>query len=132
MAPRPGPTVEPVDPFDLPDWVGEGPVTWQASTSLAGSHRVSGELRAGPGARVDCDVLACDLAYPQPVLQEKWRRESHSAWMRDEVLLLEKGRRLTLAAPGTTVDADLVLEAVRRLAKAVGAAPERFTVTLRL
>lgn len=121
-----------VDAFDLPEWLGTDEVTWTGESSLDGqTHRIRGALETAT-ERLDCDVLACDLAYPQPVLQEKWRRESHSAWMRDEVLLLEDAGRLTLSAPGTNVGADLVLEAVRRLAKAVGAAPERFTVALRL
>ena len=132
MAPRPGPSVEPVDPFDLPEWVGEGPVTWQASTSLAGSNRVSGELRAGPGAHLDCDVLACDPAYPLPVLSEAWRHDAHQAWALGEVLLVAYDGRLTLVVPGTVVTAEPTLEAVRRLARAVGSKPDRFTVALRL
>ena len=121
-----------VDAFDLPEWLGVEPVTWTGESSLDGrSHLLCGSLETAAEQLV-CDVLACDVAYPQAVLPERWRREAHSAWLRDEVLLVSRGGRLALAVPGTTVGAELVLEAVRRLAKAVGAAPERFTVALRL
>ena len=131
--PRPGHTVEPVDPFDLPDWVGEGTVTWHASSSLGGSHLVTGELQGGPsGTTLVCDVLACDPAYPLPVLSEAWRHDAHQAWALGEMLLIEYDGRLTLVVPGTVVTAEPTLEAVRRLARAVGSKPEQFTVALRL
>ena len=71
MAGRRGHRVQPVDPFDLPDWVGVEQVTWRASSSLGRSHLVTGALQADegePGAALGCDVLACDPAYPLPVL----------------------------------------------------------------
>ena len=132
MAARPGRSVEPVDPFDLPDWVGVGPVTWRASSSLAVSHLVNGELCADPGSTMGCDVLACDPAYPVPVLSEAWRHDAHQAWALGEVLLVAYDGRLTLVVPGTVVTAEPTLEAVRRLARAVGSKPDRFTVALRL
>jgi hypothetical protein len=121
-----------VDAFDLPDWVGEQPVTWAAVTSLTGGHLVSGELRAGPGKRHECDVLACDVAYPLPVLSEAWRHDAHQAWVLGQVLLLSYDDRLTLVLPGVEVTAEPVLEAVRRLAKSVGAPAARFSVALQL
>ncbi len=131
--------VEPVDPFDLPEWVGEGRVTWRASTSLASSHLVTGELYADApadgsddAATLACDVLACDSAYPVPVLSEAWRHDAHQAWALGEVLLLARDGRLTLVVPGTVVTAVPTLEAVRRLARAVGSKPARFTVAFRL
>jgi hypothetical protein len=129
---RPGPTVEPVDPFDLPDWMGEGAVTWRASTSLATSHLVTGDLCADGGSTVGCDVLACDPAYPLPVMSEAWRHDAHQAWVLGEVLVVAYDGRLTLVVPGTVVTAEPTLEAVRRLARAVGSKPDRFTVALRL
>lgn len=123
---------EAVDPFELPEWLGVDPVTWRGESSTNGRHHlVRGTLTAGSD-ELACDVLACDLAFPRPVLSDRWRCEAHSAWLRDEVLVLEVEGRLTLTAPGSSVDADLVLEAVRRLAKAVGAAADCFTVALRL
>jgi len=130
VAARPGRTVELVDPFDLPEWVGEAVVTWRASSSLATSHLLTGELDGGP--TLGCDVLACDLAYPVPVLSEARRHDAHQAWALGEVLLVEYDGRLTLVVPGTVVTAEPTLEAVRRLARAVGSKPDRFTVALRL
>lgn len=121
-----------VDPFELPDWLGVEPVTWVGETSLDNEHHlVRGSLSAASGT-LACDVLACDLAYPRPVLGEQWRADAHHAWVRGEVLLVHDQDRLTLAAPGASVTAELVLEGVRRLAKAVGAPTDRFTVALRL
>ena len=135
MAGRPGHTVQPVDAFDLPDWVGVEQVTWRASSSLGGSHRVTGALQesnGGSGAELGCDVLACDPAYPQPVLSEAWRHDAHQAWALGEVLIVSQDGRLTLVFPGTVVTAVPTLEAVRRLARAVGSKPDRFTVAFRL
>ena len=122
----------PVDAFDLPDWLGVSPVTWTAVDSIGATHLVAGCLRAANGGPLDCDVLACDLAYPVPVLDERWRHDAHQAWTLGEVLLVEYDGRLTMVVPGTTVTAEPALEAVRRLAKAVGAPADRFTVSLRL
>ncbi|HET6562840.1 MAG TPA: hypothetical protein VFG72_13275 [Marmoricola sp.] len=128
------PDVAPVDAFDLPDWLGLTPVTWTAVDSIGTTHLVAGCLRGDgePAEQLDCDVLACDLAYPLPVLDEGWRHDAHQAWTLDEVLLVEYDGRLTLVIPGTTVRAEPAMEAVRRLAKAVGAPADRFTVSLRL
>ena len=120
-----------VDPFDLPEWLGEGEVTWRAGSSIRGSHHVGGDLLGG-GATLPCDLLAADLAYPQPVLPEEWRRAVHEQWRRGQVLLVDHDGRLTLAVPGTDFTADRVLEALGRLAKAVGVKPTRFVAALRL
>ena len=130
-------TVAPVDPFDLPDWLGVQDVTWVAESSLGDAHLVSGGL-VGPGdqaagtQRQACDLLACDLAYPRAVLSEEWRARAHHSWQLGEALIVEYDGRLTLVVPGTAVTAEPALEAVRRLARAVGAPTERFTVALRL
>jgi hypothetical protein len=133
------PAVAGVDAFDLPEWLGVAPVTWTAVDSIGATHLVAGCLRrdqaAEDGGRdgpLDCDVLACDLAYPVPVLDERWRHDAHQAWTLGEVLLVEYDGRLTMVVPGTTVTAEPALEAVRRLARAVGAPANRFTVSLRL
>jgi hypothetical protein len=125
------PTVAAVDPFDLPDWLGTSEVSWVAQTSVRGASRIRGEL-AGPGESIGCDLMAADLAYPQPLLTDIWRRQAHQAWTFGQVLFVEYDGRLTLAVPGTAYSADGVLETVGRLAKAVGVRPEHFTVTLRL
>jgi hypothetical protein len=120
-----------VDPFELPDWLGTQPVTWIALSSVHDSHLVEGELIAGAESAA-CDLLAADQAFPRPVLHDDWRRLVHQAWTHGQVLLLSYDGRLTVAVPGTCFTADRVLEAIGRLAKAVGVAPTRFAATLRL
>jgi hypothetical protein len=125
------PDVRAVDPFDLPDWLGTGEVTWTALTSVHGGHRVEGQLSADGGS-LGCDLLGADQAFPVPVLDDDWRRQTHQAWTHGQVLLVDYDGRLTLAVPGTTFTADRALEAVGRLAKAVGVSPARFVAALRL
>jgi hypothetical protein len=120
----------PVDPFDLPDWLGTTEVTWTAATALDERSAVTGELSAGEQV-LGCDLLAVDQAFPEPVVAEEWRRQAHERWTRGEVLLLQVGERLTLAVPGTCFDADRVLGAVGRLARSIGVRPERFLAALR-
>ena len=125
--------VEPVDPFDLPDWLGISQVRWTALSTVRGASRVTGRLAAQPGEeRLDCDLLAADVAYPEPLLDEGWRRQVHQAWEFGQVMLVGYGGRLTVAVPGTSYSADGVLECVSRLARALGAEPERYSVCLRL
>jgi hypothetical protein len=120
-----------VDAFDLPEWLGEAEVTWRAESSVSGSHHVTGDL-LGAGEPLPCDLLAADLAYPQPVLDNECRRAAHQQWTHGQVLLVEYDGRLTLAVPGTEFTADRVLESLGRLAKAVGVKPARFVAALRL
>jgi hypothetical protein len=124
------PDVQEVDPFDLPEWLGEKEVTWVAESSLAGGPVVAGRLTGGDP--LTCDLLAADRAFPRPVLDETWRPRAHQAWTHGQVLLVEYGGRLTLLVPGTTLNADRVLEALARLAKAVGVRRDRFVAALRL
>lgn len=125
------PAVTSVDAFDLPDWLGAGEVTWTARTSVHGGHLVQGEL-SGKGGSLGCDLLGADQAFPVPVLDDDWRRQTHQAWTFGQVLLVEYDGRLTLAVPGTSFTADQALEAIGRLAKAVGVKPGRFVAALRL
>ena len=123
-----------VDAFDLPDWLGTGDVTWASSSSVRGAQRISGELRSDvPDVDpLPCDLLAADVAHPVPALPDLVRRQAHQAWEYGQVLLVSCDRRLTLAVPGTAYSADGVLETLGRLALAVGVAPSRFAVCLRL
>ena len=123
--------VEPADPVELPDWLGTSEVTWTALSTVRGAARIEGVL-TGAGEELACDLLAADLAYPEPQLQGTWRWQAHQAWTYGQVLLVSYDGRLTLAVPGTAYSADGVLETIGRLAKAVGVAPGRFSVTLRL
>ncbi|MFC6285260.1 hypothetical protein ACFP3Q_03775 [Nocardioides sp. GCM10027113] len=128
-APDPLPAV---DPFDLPEWLGEGEVTWSAETGVRRGHRVPGELAGERGDRLPCDLLAVDHAHPAPVADDTTRTETHLAWRHGQILLVESEGRLTLAVPGSGFTADLVLDAVGRLAKAVGAPPDHYVARLRI
>lgn len=121
-----------VDPFDLPEWLGTGEVTWESQAGLRTGHHVRGELTGVDGERLACDLLAVDDAYPAPVVSESTRSRAHQAWQHDQVLLVTYDDRLALGVPGTRLDAERVLEALLRLAKAVGAPPDHFAARLRL
>jgi hypothetical protein len=121
-----------VDPFDLPEVLGTGEVTWSSTDTLAGGHLVRGELSAVDGTRHPCDLLAVDEAYPAPVASEGVRLRVHQAWRHGQVHLASYDGRLTLLVPGTAFTADRTLDAVGRLAKALGASPSSYAVHLRL
>jgi hypothetical protein len=123
--------VSAADPFELPEWLGTDPVTWTARSRVRGAQRITGCL-AGGAARLACDLMAADVAYPQPLLDDDWRRQVHLAWEHGQVLLLTYDDRLTLAVPGTAYSADGTLETISRFAKAVGVPAGRFTVCLQL
>lgn len=121
-----------VDPFDLPEWLGVDPVTWSAVGRL--DHGiVPGILRSDRSAvELTCDLMAADVAYPILVVGEETRVQVHQAWRQGQVHLVRRAERLTLGVPGTDFPAPRVLDAVGRLAKAVGAPPEHFAVRLRV
>ena len=122
--------VEAVDAFELPEWLGEHRVLWTTERTI-GTPVVPGSLEAAEH-RLPCDLLACDRAYPEPVLPERWRRDAHSSWALGQVLLLDVDDRLTLVVPGVEVSVDSALEALRRLARAVGVRPEQYAALVRL
>lgn len=124
-------TTTELDPFDLPDWVGERSVTWSADAGLGG-HLVEGSLAAEPDLALGCDLLAVDQAYPAPVVDSALRARAHQVWQHGEVLLVSHDGRTAVATPGTAYAADDVLEALTRLARAVGADPARWSVRLAL
>jgi hypothetical protein len=121
-----------LDPFDLPDWLGVSDVTWSAGAGLRTGHAVAGRLDADDQGSLPCDLFAVDEAYPVPVAPDDVRLAAHQAWRHGEVHLVEREGRLALAVPGTSFSADLVLDAVGRLARAVGASAERYSVRLRI
>jgi hypothetical protein len=121
-----------VDAFDLPDWLGTESVVWQATSSLLLDAHVPGELVGGPAHRHQLDLLAVDAAYPRPVCPERERAAAHQAWHYGEVILVQVDFRLAAAAPGTRFDAEVMCETLRRVAKAVGAPPSNFTVSVTL
>ncbi|GAB3867264.1 hypothetical protein GCM10028801_40940 [Nocardioides maradonensis] len=122
---------ERVDPFELPDWLGDDDVTWSAECAL-GRPTVPGVLRSDTGSgELACDFLAADVACPAPLVDEATRTRIHQAWRDGQVELLSDGERLTLGVPGTAQDAGLVLEAIGRFANAVGTSPAHYGVRLR-
>lgn len=125
-------TPQDVDPFDLPEVLGTAEVTWSSTDGLHGGHRVRGLLAPEGGEAMACDLMAVDEAYPAPVADDSLRLRVHQAWRHGQVLLVSYDDRLTILVPGTGFDADLVLDAVGRLAKALGASPFAFAVHLRL
>lgn len=124
--------LEAIDPFDLPDWLGESEVTWAAESGVRRGHVVTGLLTSLGHEPIACDLLAVDPAYPTAVAPENVRHDAHQAWRYGQVLTVSRDGRLTLAVPGTAFTADLVLEAVGRLALAVGASVDRYSVLLRI
>ena len=125
--------IEPVDPFDLPEWLGTGEVTWSADSGLRTGYHVLGRLTCPEAEEpMGCDLLAVDEAYPAPVTGDRSRAAAHQAWQHGQVLVGEYDGRLVLAVPGTAFGADLVLDTVSRLAKAVGAKPEHYSAHLRI
>lgn len=121
-----------VDPFDLPEWLGVSDVTWSADSGVRSGHEVRGCLSADGQPRLACDLLAVDDAWPTPVARDETRVRAHQAWRNGQVHLVRHDGRLTLAVPGSGFSADLVLDALSRLAKAVGASPDHYTARLRI
>ena len=134
MTPTPheSPSYDEVDPFDLPDWLGEREVTWSADRGLETGHRVEGTLTAPDAEPLSCDLLAIDDAYPAPIASDAVRVRTHQVWQYGEVLLVSDGDRLVLAVPGSRLDAETAISAVGRLARAVGAAAGSYGVRLRV
>ena len=131
-APHQPPSYDEVDPFELPDWLGQGEVTWNAERGLATGHRVAGTLRAEGRDPFPCDLLAIDDAYPEPVASDVVRVRAHQVWQHGEVLLVSDRDRVVLAVPGSRLVAETALEAVGRLARAVGAPAGSYAVRLRV
>lgn len=120
-----------LDPFDLPEWLGEEAITWEARHGVREGYLVHGTL-CGPSGRQPCDLLAVDEAYPTPVADEQSRAKVHQAWRHDQVELILLEDRMALAVPGTRFTADGILDALSRLAKALGAPQQQVSAVLRL
>lgn len=125
--------LQPSDAFDLPDWLGTSDLVWHSTTGLRSGHDVSGELICeSTDQQHPCDLLAVDDAFPEPVVSEQFRVLVHRAWRHGQVQLAWAGDRLVVAMPGVRIDAGRVMESMSRLARAVGASPERWSVRLRI
>jgi hypothetical protein len=130
--PHEPPSYDEADPFDLPEWLGECEVTWEAERGLAVGHRVAGSLTSPGHEAISCDLLAVDDAYPEPVAADALRVRAHQVWRHGEVLVAADGERILLALPGSRIDTERALEAIGRLARAVGARPGTYAVRLRV
>lgn len=130
------PAIDYIDAFDLPEWLGEGDVVWVADGGVRASHLVPGRLTCGTTSGISdvpdqpCDLLAVDEAYPAPVADDATRLRAHQAWQHGQVLLISYDGRLALAVPGNRFTADGALDALDRLARAVGAQPESYWASL--
>lgn len=120
------------DPFDLPEWLGTNDVVWRADAGLRTGHLVRGRLTADGADDLVCDLLAVDEAYPEPVVDDASRLRVHQAWRHGQVVIGTIEDRMVLAVPGTGFGPDLVLDALGRLARAVGAHAERYAALLRI
>lgn len=128
------PPVEPttdLDPFSLPEWLAEGEVVWKSESGIGASHLLVGELTHEESS-LRCDLLAADQAYPAPVVEDDVRARVHRAWRHGEVHLGEHAGQVCVLVPGTSFAPDLVMEALSRLARAVGADPLDWAVVLRV
>ncbi|WP_370248492.1 hypothetical protein [Nocardioides sp.] len=123
-----------VDPFDLPEALGVHEVVWEADDALGCGPLVRGRLVCAATGQDDlaCDLLAVDVAYPEPVVVEEVRRAVHEEWRLGQVRLLRREDRLTLGLPGTAHGPESTLVAVERFARALGARPTSYAVLLRL
>ena len=121
-----------VDPFELPDWLGVDAVVWTTAQGVRHGNHVRGALTGVGQDDVACDLLAVDDAYPAPVAGDDVRTRAHLAWRHGQILLLQCEDRLTLVVPGTSFTADMCLDAIGRLAKAVGASGDHYAVQLRI
>lgn len=131
MTPHQPPAYDEMDPFDLPEWLGECEVTWESESALTRDHRVAGALIASGHEPLPCDLLAVDDAYPEPVAADAVRVRAHQVWRHGEVLIARDQGRALLVVPGARLDAETVLEAIGRLARAVGARSGTYGVRLR-
>ncbi len=123
--------VAPLDPFELPDWLGTEHVSWCADTALSDAPRVAGTLRARSGEQ-QLDLLAVDAVYPRQVCPDRERHDAHQAWQFGQVLIAFFDGRVTAAVPGVRFDANRACEAIGRFAKAVGASAGNVTVSIQL
>lgn len=124
--------VQTFDPFNLPDWLGTEQVTWRTDGAFSEEPRVAGWLCASRDRSQPLDLLAVDAAYPQTVCPSQQRHDTHQAWHFGQVLLLEVDGRVVAAVPGVRFDANLAVETIRRVAKAIGASSANFSVSLTL
>ena len=75
-----------LDPFDLPEWLGEEARGLDARGGIHDRHLVVGRCSTGGDDRaLPCALLAVDEAYPEPVADDDLRHRAHLAWRHGEV-----------------------------------------------
>ena len=121
-----------LDPFDLPDWLGETQVTWCADAGIGSGHLVPGRLLGEPDSRSPSTSSLWTRPTPGPSPRTDVRTRSHLAWRHGQVQLVSRDERPTAAVPGRDFTAERVLEILARVARAVGADPERYAARLRI
>ncbi|WP_235735997.1 hypothetical protein [Nocardioides alcanivorans] len=122
----------PVDPFDLPEWLGTSEVTWRALRTERGGHLIHGELSAPEVEPLACNLLAIDQAWPHALAEAEVRERVHLTWHNGEVDLMEVDGELTLVSPGSAFSSARVMLILERLARAVGAHPDHYVAAIRL
>ena len=132
MTPSALPSYAELDPFDLPEWLGADEVVWVSESATDSGHRVRGALTGDGHDPVPCDLLAVDDAYPAPVAADAVRVRAHQVWQHGEVLVLRDGGRILVAFPGSRVQLETAVLALRRLAAAVGARPRSWSLRIGL
>ena len=89
-----------IDPFDLPDWLGETEVTWAADRGLATGHRVAGQLTADGQLRA-VRPAGRRRRLPRPVAADPVRVRAHQAWRHGEVLIVGTATACSSPCPGS-------------------------------
>ena len=88
---------------------------------------------AQPTTELPCDLLAVDEAYPAPVADDRTRlRDAPGLAARPGAPGVVPRTGSRWPCPGTSFTADRVLDALSRLAKAVGASADQYAARLRI
>lgn len=125
------PPIVDVDPFELPEWLGTSDVVWSSESGQHPPHLLAGRLRA-EAEELACDLMTVDEAYPEAVTDDATRVRVHHSWRHGQVFVGERAGRLTLAVPGSRIGPEVAMDALARLARAVGSRPDRYAVLLRV
>lgn len=124
--------MNPVDPFDLPEWLATEEVTWHAVSTDRAGHLIHGLLTAGPDREWPCNLLAVDQAWPRTVAASEVRESVHQTWRNGEVELVEVDGALTLLTPGAGFSSGRVMVTLERFTRAVGARADNYVAAIRL
>lgn len=124
--------MNPVDPFDLPEWLATEEVTWHAVRADRAGHLLHGLFISASGNECACNLLAVDQAWPRTVASAQVREKVHLTWRNGEVELAEIDGALTLLVPGSGFSSGRVMMTLERFTRAVGAQSDRYIAAIRL